>query len=71
MRIVDKDRERGRIIRQCREEAGKLQKDIAHLLNITVATYSKKENGDIGLTLDEAKTLAEYYKTTIDRLLFT
>lgn len=47
------------------------QDEMAELLNITLSTYSKKETGKASFTLEEAKKIADYFKTTIDELFFS
>ncbi len=42
-----------------RVEEEKTQDDLAHLLKISRGTYSKKENGLINMTIDEAVMIAE------------
>lgn len=46
-------------LRIARLEEDKTQSDIADLLNISRGTYSKKENGLINITIDEAVAIAE------------
>lgn len=46
-------------LRITRAEEEKTQSDLANLLNISRGTYSKKENGIINMTIDEAITIAE------------
>ena len=46
-------------LRVARVEEDKTQSDMADLLNISRGTYSKKENGIINMTIDEAVTIAE------------
>lgn len=42
-----------------RAEEDKTQDDLAELLKISRGTYSKKENGIINMTIDEAVMIAE------------
>lgn len=53
-----------------RQLKGKKQQDIADLINVGLNTYNFKENGKSQFTLDEAKTLADYFGTTVDELFF-
>lgn len=46
-------------LRITRVEEEKTQSDLASLLNISRGTYSKKENGIINMTIDEAVAIAE------------
>jgi len=45
------------------------QKHIAELLDIHVSTYGKIESGEIGLDVEKAKRLAQFYGVTLDELL--
>lgn len=47
------------------------QRRVAQLLNITVSSYSRKENGQRSFTLDEAYKLAIYFHTTIENIFFS
>ncbi len=49
---------------------GKKQEDIANLLGVGLNTYNFKENGKKPFTLNEAKTIADFFNTTIDDLFF-
>ncbi|MCH4891213.1 helix-turn-helix domain-containing protein [Acidaminobacter sp. JC074] len=44
-------------LRSMREDAGYSQEVIAKKLNITKSTYSRKENGKLPISLDEARVL--------------
>lgn len=46
-------------LRIARVEEDKTQSDMADLLNVSRGTYSKKENGLINITIDEAVAIAE------------
>ena len=46
------------------------QERIAGWLNMSVSTYSKKENGRLKWSLEEAKKLAEYFGMTIEEIFF-
>lgn len=41
------------------------QRTIAKFLNITVASYSRKENGTRNFTIDEAAKVAEFFNATM------
>jgi DNA-binding XRE family transcriptional regulator len=49
---------------------GKKQEDIAKLIGVGLNTYNFKENGKNSFTLSEAKTIADFFNTTIDDLFF-
>ncbi|BFK81450.1 helix-turn-helix domain-containing protein [Clostridium baratii] len=46
------------------------QEVLANLIGVTLTTYCNKENGKTEFTLKEAKTLADFFGTTIDDLFF-
>ena len=56
-------------IRNLREDADLTQKQIAELLSTNQSNYSKTERGVKALSLEEAVTLAQFYKTSVDYLL--
>lgn len=58
-----------RRIRDLREDADKLQKDIAEYLQCTQVCYSHYETGKRDIPTDVLITLAAYYGTSIDYLL--
>jgi DNA-binding XRE family transcriptional regulator len=43
---------------------------LANLLGVTVATYSRKENGIIKFSLNEAKKIADYFKLKVEDIFF-
>lgn len=57
-------------VKKIRERNGFKQEDMAKLLNISPANYSKKENGTVKYSLPEAKILADFFQTTIEALFF-
>ena len=46
------------------------QERIAGWLNMSVSAYSKKENGRLKWSLEEAKRLSMYYGLSIEELFF-
>lgn len=55
------------ILKTLRIEKGETQIEVAQLLGLkTASAYSKKENGTVPLSLEEAKILAEHYGKTVD-----
>lgn len=56
-------------IRDLREGKGLLQKDIAKLLNITQAHYSRIESGEYQLSYEGLIKLSKFYNTNIDYIL--
>lgn len=58
-----------RRIRDLREDADKLQKDIAEYLNCSQVCYSNYETGKRDIPTDVLIALASYYHTSVDYLL--
>lgn len=56
-------------IRNLREDADLTQKQIAELLCTNQSNYSKTERGVKALSLEEAVTLAQFYKTSVDYIV--
>lgn len=56
-------------IRDLREDRDKKQKEIAELLHISQATYSRYETGDLDIPHSALQTLADFYETSVDYLL--
>lgn len=56
-------------IRDLREDNDKTQTDIADLLHISQATYSRYETGDLDIPHSALQILADYYHTSVDYLL--
>lgn len=58
-----------RHIRELREDRDLTQTDVAAILNITQATYSRYENGQVDFPSQALIKLAEYYHVSVDYLL--
>lgn len=56
-------------LKMLRESKGKLQKDIASLLNISTSAYGFYETGKRDMSTDNLIKLAEYYGVTTDYIL--
>lgn len=56
-------------IKDLREDKDLLQKEIAKILNITQAQYSRIENNTYQLSYDGLEKLAIFYNTSIDYIL--
>ena len=56
-------------IRDLREDNDHTQKEIAELLHVSQATYSRYETGDLDIPHSALQTLAEFYHTSVDYLL--
>lgn len=57
-------------VKKLREDAGIKQDFMAELLGISVPNYSKKENGTIKWSLEEAKKIAEHFQKNIEEIFF-
>ena len=56
-------------IRGLREDADLTQQQIAELLNISQATYSRYESGTLDVPSSSLIALAQFYHTSVDYLL--
>lgn len=56
-------------IRDLREDNDLTQAEIAKILNVTQRTYSRYENDDRSIPLEQLVKLAEFYHTSVDYLL--
>ena len=56
-------------IRDLREDNNLTQKEVAALLHISQATYSRYETGDLDIPHSSLQILADYYHTSVDYLL--
>lgn len=56
-------------IRDLREDADLTQQDLANLLHISQATYSRYESGALDIPSSALIALARFYKTSVDYLL--
>lgn len=54
------------IVRKLREEKGFKQEDIAEVLDNSVSTYSKKENGKLRFSLEDAIKLSIFFHKPIE-----
>jgi len=58
-----------RHIKDLREDADLTQQEIAKLLNVSQATYSRYESGELDIPSASLIALAKFYKTSVDYLL--
>ena len=56
-------------IRDLREDKDKKQREIAELLHISQATYSRYETGELDIPHSALQILATFYETSVDYLL--
>ena len=59
------------ILKSLRAGQGVYQSDMAKLLGITNATYSKKESGKSDFTLSECRKLSAYFNMNPTDIFFT
>jgi len=52
-----------------REDNDLKQESVARILNVTRATYSRYETGDIEIPISQLIRLSKFYDTTIDYLV--
>lgn len=57
-------------IKYLRIERGLKISDLATLIGVSKATYSKKENGIVKFSLEEAKIISDKFKLTIEEIFF-
>lgn len=56
-------------IRNLREDKDLTQEQLARLLNVSQATYSRYEQGELDIPIQSLIKLAQYYSTSIDYLV--
>lgn len=56
-------------IRDLREDADLTQQELANMLHISQATYSRYENGALDIPSSALIALARFYKVSVDYLL--
>lgn len=56
-------------IRDLREDGDLTQQDIAEVLHVSQATYSRYESGALDIPSASLIQLAQYYQTSVDYLL--
>lgn len=57
-------------LRELREDRDLLQSDISKILNVSQVAYSYYELGKRQIPIDLLKTLAKYYNTSVDYILY-
>ena len=58
-------------LRKIRRSKGYTCEYMAEKLGFTKATYSKKERGQIAMTLEDARKISEIFNGTIEDIFFT
>lgn len=57
-------------IKAFRESTGKRQEDFARIIGVSAVNYSKKENGSVKFSLEEAKKISTYFNKPIEDIFF-
>ena len=57
-------------LKTIRENLGYKQEDIAELIGVSLPNYCKKENGDVKVSLIEAKKISTKFNMSIDEIFF-
>lgn len=57
-------------LRELREISKLKQEEIALVIGTSLSNYCKKENGDIKVSLLEAKKISDFYKKPIEEIFF-
>lgn len=55
-------------IRTFRESLGMKQEDFAAIINVSKVNYSKKENGKVKFSLNEAYAISKHFKQPIESI---
>ena len=55
-------------IRNFRESLGMKQEDFAAIINVSKVNYSKKENGKVKFSLNEAYAISNHFKKPIEAI---
>lgn len=58
-------------LKELRESSGMRQDEIATIIGTSLANYNKKENGEVRVSLIEAKKIADLFHMTIEDIFFT
>ena len=58
-------------IKAFRESLGMKQEEFAKIINVSTVNYSKKENGAVKFSLNEARQIAEFFGMPIESIFFT
>ncbi|MBQ3110449.1 MAG: helix-turn-helix transcriptional regulator [Clostridia bacterium] len=57
-------------LKELREAENIEQRDMAKIIGVSPASYSKKENGIIRCSLDEAKKIADFFHKSIEEIFY-
>lgn len=57
-------------IKQCRNKIGLTQEEVAEKIGLTYSSYTKIENGLVGLSIETLLKIAEFYDISLDFLIY-
>lgn len=57
-------------VKKFRENQGIKQEEFAKIIETSKVNYSKKENGNVKFSLDEARKIATYFHKPIEEIFF-
>lgn len=67
MKLTER-REAMTAIKQFRESVGQTQEEFASIINVSKVNYSKKENGKVKFSLNEAFQIANHFNKPIEAI---
>lgn len=57
-------------VKAFRESLGMKQEEFAKIINVSTVNYSKKENGSVKFSLNEARQISEHFHRPIESIFF-
>lgn len=57
-------------VKAFRESLGMKQEEFAKIINVSTVNYSKKENGAVKFSLNEARQISEFFHAPIETIFF-
>ena len=57
-------------IKAFRESMGLKQEEFAKIINVSTVNYSKKENGTVKFSLNEARRISEHFNKSIETIFY-
>lgn len=58
-------------VKAFRESLGLKQEDFAKIIHVSTVNYSKKENGGVKFSLNEARLISKHFNKPIEAIFFT
>lgn len=58
-------------VKAFRESLGLKQEDLAKIIHVSTVNYSKKENGSVKFSLNEARLISNHFNKPIETIFFT